>query len=113
MNDIPDVTEQTELDFPEDTRLFNIAIWSGTIGWLVLILGLLRAVLDLVRMFRNGVFNPIAMQLNPFDSIVMILSYAQPILTPIILWFVLQAFKEFLFLMIDIKENLQADSMED
>ena len=113
MSDTTKNIKQPEIDFPEDNRLFNIAIWSGTIGWLVLILGLVQNILQLVRMFQSGFYTPLSIQLHPLETIIMIFSFAQPILYSIILWFFLQALKEFLFLMIDIKETMQPGSVED
>ena len=112
MSDANEVTELPEVDFPEDTRLFNIAIWSGTVGWVVLIFGLLQTILELVRMYQNGVFNSLAIQLHPLEAILTLLSIASPVIRYVIWWFFLLALKEFLFLMIDIKESMQTDTQE-
>ena len=111
-----ELTEQLDTnkpEFPEDMRLFRIAIWSGTLSWLVLVLGLLDAGFNFYRYVFNGAFNPVSFQYNSVETLFSFLTLLSPLLRPILLWFFLQALKEFLFLMIDIKENLNSQTVED
>ena len=100
-------------EYPEDMRLFRIAIWSGTSSWLVLVLGLLDAGFNFYRYVFNGAFNPVSFEFYSVETLFSFLTLLSPILRPIMLWFFLQALKEFLFLMIDIKENLHPQTVEE
>ncbi len=100
-------------EFPEDMRLFRIAIWSGTLSWLVLILGLLDAGFDFYQYVFNGVFSSASFEYSSVKALFSFLTLLSPLLRPIMLWFFLQALKEFLFLMIDIKENLNSQTIEE
>lgn len=108
-----ELLDQNEPEFPEDLRLFRIAIWSGTLSWLVLILGLLDAGFNFYRYVFNGAFNAVSLEFNQVETLFSFLTLLSPLLRPIILWFFLQALKEFLFLMIDIKESLNSQTVEE
>lgn len=105
--------EPNEPEYPEDMRLFRIAIWSGMLSWLVLVLGLLDAGFNFYRYVLNGAFNSVSIEYSSIETLFSFLTLLSPILRPVMLWFFLQAMKEFLFLMIDIKENLNSQTVEE
>lgn len=97
--------------FPEDQRLFNLGFWAGQISWLVLIFGILRLVLFFLRTNQFG-WEIITGGGRPLEIAIFILSNLTPLTTSIFLWFLLQAVKELLFAIIDIKDLLTEDESE-
>lgn len=92
------------LELPDDHKLFNIAYWSKTISWVIVILGVLNLIFDIAGTTLNSAFfstgnHPLWLSGTVLSSITSLISIA-------FYFFILQAIGEILYLVIDIKEHL-------
>ena len=97
------IEETTE--FPEDMRLFKFGILAGTFGWLVLIIGLVQTAMNFAQYISMGKF--IFNGMTPLNLFTFILSNILPLISSIVMWFILRVVKELLLVMIDIKEYVK------
>ena len=104
MSNANEVAEHTEVEFPEDTRLFNIAFWSRTIGWLIIIIGVIRTGFNFLQFYSFG--GLVLSGMRPIELTMFIFNNIQSLFSSLLLWIILLVVKELLFLMIDIKEFL-------
>ena len=90
-------------ELPEDDKLFNLAYWSKTISWVLLVIGILRFLLSLFGNYYD-IFTAHTDNLQWISSLVLSSLSAGFSIT--VSFFVLQAVGEILYLVIDIKERL-------
>ena len=96
-------TEAEDLTLPNDDKLFNLAYWSKTISWVLLVIGILRFILNI---FSNyfAIYTGATDDLSWVSSLVFSSLYSG--FSIAVYFFVLQAVGEILYLVIDIKERL-------
>ena len=96
-------TEFEGLDLPGDDKLFNLAYWSKTISWVILIFGIIRIIVYLFSSYSSILTSNYGDPGWASNQVLSVISSGAP---TIVQFFVLQAVGETLYLVIDFKEKL-------
>jgi hypothetical protein len=100
-------TENEELDFLEDNKLFRIAYWSKAVSWVALAAGILNLALSIGRNIFSDMYR-MAFSGAPFGALI---SFLAPeilnLISAVVTFFLLQAVGELLYLMIDIRGEIE------
>lgn len=98
--------ELEQLDYPEDEKLFKIAYWSKAVSWVIVIVGVIKTFFDIARFYFSPMFP------EPDGDIWLLGSMLTPnigyLIDIAVSFFILQAVGEILYLVIDIKEQMNA-----
>lgn len=92
--------------FPEDVRLFKLGYWAGVIGWGVLVFGVAQVAMTFIRYHLTGGIAIWVGGETLFEIIPVFLSAFSPLTSAFFIWFMLQAVKQLLYAMVDVKELL-------
>lgn len=99
-------------NFPEDEKLFNLGYWAGFIGWVVLVLGAAEVAMTFIQMSQSGGIDMWVEAGTPIALAAVIYGNSAPLMSAIFFWFILQAVKQLLYAMIDVKDLLSDGEIE-
>ena len=100
-------TEIEDLELLEDNKLFKLAYWSKAVSWVTLAIGILNLILTIGRNF----YSEMGQIIYGGTNLAYVISFLTPAISSLIstavYFFLLQAVGEILFLMIDIREEIE------
>jgi hypothetical protein len=106
MEDTKNTREEDTIQF-DDIKLFRIAYWAKVVGWVVLSIGVLNLFFIIGRSASIGTYR-IALSGATFgDLLVYLSSEIFRLLSTIVSFFLLQGIGEILYLVIDIREQME------
>ena len=104
---IEETTKTEDLDLLEDNKLFKLAYWSKAVSWVTFAIGILNLILTIGRNFYSEMGQIIYGGSN-LAYVISILSPAiSSLISTAVYFFLLQAVGEILYLMIDIREEIE------
>jgi hypothetical protein len=100
-------TETEDLEYLDDNKLFRIAYWSKAASWVILAIGILNLVFVIGRNYFSDVYRMAFWGAPLLELIAFFTAEIFRLISAAISFFLLQAVGEILYLMIDIREQME------